>query len=152
MGHITDVHYNQGKWDSQKYTIGYIANICHKLRNTQYDYIKVILLRVYRSPSGNLQEFIKQFKIILKFLYKPKLEIILCGDFNVNFLDNSSNVHQVISLLQTYNLRHVGDFPTRITEESSTDIDNIFLDYSRLNTFHVYSVISGLPDHNAQYL
>jgi exonuclease III len=101
----------------------------------------IILLCVYRSPSGNFQEFNKQLEIILKCLYKPKSEIILCGDFNVNFLDNSSNVHQVVSLLQTYNLFRAVDFPTRITKESSTAIDNIFLDYNRSNTFHVFSVI-----------
>jgi endonuclease/exonuclease/phosphatase family metal-dependent hydrolase len=48
-----------------------------------------------------MEEFIKQIEIILKFVYKPKSEIILCGDFNVNVLENSNKVHQVISLLQT---------------------------------------------------
>jgi hypothetical protein len=112
----------------------------------------IILLCVYRFPCGNFEKFNKQLEIILKYLYKPKSEIILCGDFNVNFLDNSSNVHKVISLLQTHNLLRAVDFPTRITKDSSTAIDNIFLDYSRLNTFHVFSVINGLSDHDAQYL
>jgi hypothetical protein len=99
-----------------------------------------------------VEKFIKQLEIILKFIYKPKSEIILCGDFNVNFLENSDKVHQVISLLQTYNLFRVVDFPTRITKNSSTAIDNIFLDYCRLNTYQVFSVFSGLSDHDAQYL
>ncbi|PNF35250.1 hypothetical protein B7P43_G06859, partial [Cryptotermes secundus] len=114
--------------------------------------ITFIFLCIYRSPSGDIQVFINQLEVIMKLLYKPKLEIILCGDFNVNFLSNSNNVHQVISLLQTYNLCHVVDFPTRIAKVSSTAIDNIFLDYNRLNTFHVCSVNNGLSDHDAQYL
>jgi hypothetical protein len=73
-----------------------------------------------------MQELVIELEIILKFLYKPKLEIIICSEFNVNFLCNSSNVHQINSLLQTYNLCHVVDFPTSIAEELCTAIDNIF--------------------------
>jgi hypothetical protein len=46
----------------------------------------------------------------------------------------------------------MSDFPTRTTKDSSTAIDNIFLDYSILNTFQVFPVINGLSDHDAQYL
>jgi hypothetical protein len=41
---IADVRYNREKGYLQKHTIGYIANICNKHRNTQYDYIKVLIL------------------------------------------------------------------------------------------------------------
>jgi hypothetical protein len=109
-------------------------------------------LCIYRSPYGNFDEFAEQLEIILKYLFKPKSEIILCGDFNVNFLVNSSTAHQIISLLQSYNLFHVVDFPTRINKDSSSAIDNIFVDYSRLNTFQVFSLANGLSDHEAQYL
>jgi hypothetical protein len=49
-------------------------------------------------------------------------------------------------------LYRVVDFPTRITNNSCTAIDSIFLDYSRLNSSHAFSVINGLSDHDAQYL
>jgi hypothetical protein len=51
-----------------------------------------------------------------------------------------------------YNLYRVADFPTRITNNSCTAIDSIFLDYSRLNSSHAFSAINGLSDHDAQYL
>ena len=44
-----------------------------------------IFLCIYRSPSGNFGEFAVQLDLILKYVYKPKLEFIICGDFNVNF-------------------------------------------------------------------
>jgi exonuclease III len=112
----------------------------------------IIILCIYRSPSGNVEQFIMQFEKILKYIYKPKFEIIACGDFNVNFLENSSKLHQIIFLFQSYNLFQVVDFPTRITKDSSTAIDSIFLNYSRLNIFQVFSIINGLSDHDAQYL
>jgi len=44
------------------------------------------------------------------------------------------------------------DFPTRMTKDSRTAIDNIFIDYSRINSIQVFSSINGLSDHEAQYL
>jgi hypothetical protein len=111
-----------------------------------------IILCVYRSPCGDPEEFIKQLELILKFVFKPKLELIICGDFNINFLEKSTNSLKFDALLQTYNLYRVVDFPTRITNNSFTAIDSIFLDYNRLNSSHAFSVINRLSDHDAQYL
>ena len=55
----------------------------------------VILLCTHRSPSVNFGEFAVQLDLILKFLYKPKLEYIICSDFNVNFLIDSSSAQQL---------------------------------------------------------
>jgi hypothetical protein len=44
------------------------------------------------------------------------------------------------------------DFPTRSTICSSTAIDNIFIDYHRINSFDVIPVCNGLSDHDAQCL
>jgi len=55
-------------------------------------------------------------------------------------------------LLQSYNFFHIIDFPTRMTKVSSSSIDNIFIDYSRINSFKVFSLINGLSDHETQYL
>jgi len=35
---------------------------------------------------------------------------------------------------------------------SSSAIDNIFINYSRINSFKVFSLINGLSDHETQYL
>ena len=39
-----------------------------------------------------------------------------------------------------------------MTKLSSSAVDNIFIDYSRINSFQVFSVINGLSDHEAEYL
>ena len=54
-----------------------------------------ILLCIYRSPSGNFGETVVQLDLILKYLYKPKLEFIICGDFSVNFFIDSSSTQQL---------------------------------------------------------
>jgi len=53
-----------------------------------------ILLCTLRTPSGNFSETVVQLDLILKYLYKPKLEFIICGDFNVNFLIYASSARQ----------------------------------------------------------
>jgi hypothetical protein len=38
----------------------------------------------------------------------------MCGDFNVNFMSDNTKKYQIISLLATYNLDYIVNFPTRI--------------------------------------
>ena len=108
-----------------------------------------VLLCIYISPSGNFGEFAVQLDLILKCLYKPKVEFIICGNFNENFLIVSSSAQQLTLLLQSYDLCHIIDFPTGTTKVSSSATDNIFIDYSRINLFELFSLISGLSDLEA---
>jgi len=57
-----------------------------------------------------------------------------------------------LALLETYNLLHTANFATRIQNNSSTAIDNIFVDNSRLNLSSISPKINGLSDHSAQIL
>jgi hypothetical protein len=59
-----------------------------------------MLLCIYISPSGGFGGFVAQLDLILKYLYKPKVEFIICGDFNINFLIYSSSVQQLALILQ----------------------------------------------------
>ena len=47
---------------------------------------------------------------------------------------------------------HIIDSPTRMTKISSSATDNIFIDYSRINSFKAFSLINGLSDREAHYL
>jgi hypothetical protein len=71
---------------------------------------------------------------------------------NVNYLDKSSRVRQLNSLLNTYNLVNVVKFPTRICDQSSTSIVNVFTDISRSKNFTTSPVSNGLSDHEGQVL
>jgi hypothetical protein len=59
--------------------------------------------------------------------------------------NNNNNKIRFEQVLNTYNLIGTVDFPTRITNSSSTLIDNIFID--GMNTYTVKSHINGLSDH-----
>jgi len=53
----------------------------------------IILLCIYRS-SGNFGEFAVQLDLILKYLHKPNVELLICGDFNVNLLTDTSSAQK----------------------------------------------------------
>ena len=54
---------------------------------------------------------------------------LIAGDFNLNFLKHTSHVptSDFLNLLMSYNFMPTICQPTRITEFSSTLIDNIFV-------------------------
>jgi exonuclease III len=108
----------------------------------------LIVLCVYRSPSGNFPCFLTQLEIVLNKLYKISTNIILCGDFNVNFLNITSRAPLLESLLHSFCLESTVDFLTRNMHTSHTIIDNIFLGKKRFN-LKVHPLINGISDHDA---
>ena len=120
--------------------------------NSHFSSSNYCILSVYRSPSGNFTHFLSSLDTILNRLYNNMLNIIICGDFNINYLENSNNKLQLDSLLASYNLHSVVDFPTRVTNSSCTAIDNIFINKHINMGFSIQSCPIGLSDHDAQIL
>ena len=78
--------------------------------------------------------------------------LIICGDINIDYLKTSNYKFQLDCLLASYNLSSLVDFPTRITGNTSTAIDNIFIDRIKNNDYTAEPMINGLSDHDAQIL
>ncbi|PNF25679.1 hypothetical protein B7P43_G16270, partial [Cryptotermes secundus] len=112
----------------------------------------LIILCLYRSPTGHFNQFLKGLDATLKYLYNPKSEFLICGDINIDYLSDSNRKKQMNSLLTTYNLIHTVNFATRIQNDSSTSIDNIFVDVTRFSSSSTSPIINGLSDHDAQFL
>ena len=73
---------------------------------------------------------IKGIDIILNQFNKPDIEIILCGDININCLDENCYKQQQDALLATYNLISTVQFQTGSLNGSISAIDYIFIDKS----------------------
>jgi hypothetical protein len=112
----------------------------------------LIILSLYRAPSGDFQQFLRGFYDILKHLYNPKNEFLICGDINIDYLNQNNWKKQINSLLTTYNLKYTANFATRIQNDSRTEIDNIFVDCIRFSSSSTSPIINGLSDHDAQYI
>ena len=86
-------------------------------------------------------------------VYKPNILLIICVDFNVNYLEKSKEKKKELNdLLNSYNLNSIIQFSTRITKNSSTTIDNVFLDITKFTHFRISPISNGLSDHDAQML
>jgi hypothetical protein len=55
-------------------------------------------------------------------------------------------------MLQSYNLSAIVRLPTRVQNQSSTTIDNIFIDIHKIKNYTVCPLYNGLSDHDAQLL
>jgi exonuclease III len=98
---------------------------------------QLIILAIYRSPSGNFTTFFKNLDSILSTWYSNKIEFVVCGDININYLENCKKRQQLDALLKTYNIIGTVSFPTYKLKASSTAIDNIFITRTK--------IISQLP-------
>jgi hypothetical protein len=59
------------------------------------------------------------------------MEFIICGDINVNYLENNSKKVQLDEMFRTYNLMSTVNFPTRIIKKLS-DIDRQYIHQQQL--------------------
>jgi exonuclease III len=87
---------------------------------------KFCIMNVYRSPVGNFTNFLEKLDMILQKLFKERCNMIICGDINVNYLNEDNKKRQLDIVLQSYNLTSIVTFPTRVDMSSCTLIDNLF--------------------------
>ncbi|PNF22769.1 hypothetical protein B7P43_G06670 [Cryptotermes secundus] len=113
---------------------------------------KLCILCIYRAPDGDICQFIERLDSTLSYLVSLKLEPIICGDTNINYLSENCKKVQLQALLDTYNLTQIIEFPTRISTTSVSLIDHFFIDKNAYNKFQVCSAINGLSDHDGQIL
>lgn len=118
---------------------------CIRYHITDFDY--VIILSLYKSPSGNVDIFMDRLNIALDILTSKfqKRKIIVCGDFNINFNIPTSDYFKLIDILLSYCIEPVIKVPTRL----NNCIDNICVNlYCKMGTCEV--VDNAMSDHNAQ--
>ena len=109
------------------------------------------IICVYRSPTGNIHYFVNQLELILNKIYKTSTKIIVCGDYNVNYFNDDSTKHLSESLLASFRLFSTVKFPTRISNNSCTLTDNIYINTYR-HEFSVHTLFNGLSDHDTQII
>jgi len=66
---------------------------------------KLIILSLYRAPTGDFNRFTENLDDTSKYLYKPNAELLICGDANTDYLIESNRKNLPL-LLTTYNLLH----------------------------------------------
>jgi hypothetical protein len=78
-------------------------------------------------------------------------EVVICNDINVNFLVENRKTC-LNSLLLSYNLPSIVNFPTRNQNNSLSAIDNILINISKLETYILMPHSNSLSENEAQLL
>jgi len=112
----------------------------------------IIITTVYRSPTGNRAYFLNNLEVALNQVYNNTVDIILCGDFNINYFSDNQNKQDLNYLLTSYSLYRIIDFLMRFHNNSHTMIDTIFINKFKNENYSVYPSINGLSNHDVQVL
>jgi exonuclease III len=102
---------------------------------------RLCIITIYRASIGNIDIFITNLDTKLRNLCSPSQVLIICGDININYLNDSEKKRKLDSLLKTYNLLSIVNFATKIQGNSATAIDNIFIDIMRKDYYYYYIII-----------
>jgi hypothetical protein len=70
--------------------------------------------------DGDLTLFLKNLEIVIQKLQLKRKTVILCGDWNINFMEDSAKLQELKNLLLLYNLVNTSSSPTRITKKPFT--------------------------------
>ena len=90
------------------------------------------------------------FKDVFSKNGKNLKNIVLAGDFNINFLDfeTNKNVQDFLNLMFCYNVVPLTNKPTRVTRHSLNTIDHIITNSAEdRNDFKSAIIKNGLSDH-----
>ena len=96
----------------------------------------------YRNPASRV-DWIHDFKAMMDNVAFESKEIILLGDFNIDLQKSNP---QWTNNLDTYNLHQLIKSPTRVTHNSSTLIDHIYVSETK-NAVETCVPISNVSDH-----
>lgn len=106
-----------------------------------------IVVCVYRPPGSDYQLFENVMNNVFSLLYNCKKYIMVCGDFNINLMENSRLTQNFLLFFKSFNLSNVFTEPTRITACTATCLDNVFCDCAWEDKQIVNSIKS---DHSGQ--
>lgn len=116
-----------------------------------FDSFQFVLLGVYRSPSSNVKNFCNKLEATLKIVCNKFKNVIIAGDLNINVLKDDNEHKLLRDTIKGYGIEYLVDFPTRITENSCSAIDNILINFNRDIT-RVTGINTQLSDHDGQML
>lgn len=91
----------------------------------------IMIGSIYRPPNQSMDDFNNEFSSLLLKINNPKNKIILAGDFNIDLLkiENHQPTYTFFNIMCSHSLLPTILRPTRITADTATLIDNIFVNF-----------------------
>lgn len=109
---------------------------------------KFVIGVLYRPPSSNVKAFLSYLDAILPYLVTNFDNIVILGDLNVNLLNENNRISPIFN---TYGFNQIIREPTRITINSSSLLDPIFIKSSFKVALSGALNCDVLSDHHLVY-
>jgi hypothetical protein len=106
---------------------------------------------MYRSPDGDFSTFLRSLESVIQKVQARNKWLILCGDRNTNFMQESVRLHDMHELLSLHNLVNTVRSSTRVTKDTVSLIDVIITNKESIGEL-VTVMDLGYSDHKAQIL
>ena len=103
----------------------------------------LIIIAVFRSPSGSKAEFCDNFQDIVEDIFERNNDILIIGDFNID----RKNDFCASKLENDNGLKHVTNEYTRLTESSKTIIDYIITNNRSITAKN--NISNKISDHES---
>lgn len=116
--------------------------------------LNTVLLCVYRSPVGSIEVFFERLRGALDVLFrvhKNSKRIYIAGDFNIDFLTETSSKQEIEVLMREYGLHAIAKLPSRITCTTATCIDNILTNLP-VDDYKFQVIEPHISDHFGQLI
>ena len=139
-----------------------LSNTYYKCKHLESTFIEIVQHRkkniivgcVYKHPGMSTNELTDEhFAPLLDKINMEKKQGVLLGDFNINLLEYNikNEVGRFVDTATSHSFFPTISIPTRITDMSSTLIDNIFISPDE-NKYESGNFLTGISDHLAQFL
>lgn len=124
------------------------CSVTYKINDTLF-----ILVGIYRTPGVMYDRlFLERLDLTLHVLTEMYSNVVLAGDININVLNKATKPYEELcNILKQHNVHYTVNFPTRVTDECESAIDNILTNLPK-ELYSIEGIITELSDHDAQLL
>ena len=112
---------------------------------------ELIIVCVYISPDDDFSPFLRSLESVIQKVQARNKWLILCGDWNVNFMQVSVRLHDVQEFLSLNNFVNTVRSPTAVTKDTVSLIDVIITNKDSIDGLTTVMDLE-YSDHKAQIL
>jgi len=111
----------------------------------------IVVIYIYSSPDEKIDTFFNKLEMITHKLTGKHQNLIVCGGWNINFLQTSPHTRELNNLHLRYNLKYTVNISTRITKTTATLLGVVITNEKKcVNSLRVMGL--GLSDHYTQII
>lgn len=115
--------------------------------------VAYVICVVYTPPATNIDCFINKLDLLLERATMGDKLVLIAGDFNFDMQASTKNIknrNSIVNLLNAYNMQITTQEPTRVSQNTSSCLDNIFIQKSQKFTSNIIN--TNISDHYGQKL